>query len=482
MTPTVKQLRWLRASLVAGGSAGVMTFMSMFTPATASADDIAYFIGGSGQPLPPPSLVETEDALFVNPLHPGYLAEPLFTPEGLYPLVGTETLPFNTSVSEGVSILNDTIQQQTADGNDLVVFGLSQGTVVASEEMSALAALPVGQAPTADQLAFVLLGDPSNPDGGLLTTFPGATFPSLGITLGAATPGDSIYPTAIYDGEYDGFSDFPRYPLNLLADINAMLGIAYVHTGYLNDSPSQIANAISLPTSLGYDGTTEYFMIPMQPGQDLPLLDPLQQLGVPQAFLDLVQPDLQVLVNLGYGADNVGYSLTPANVDTPFGLFPNVNFDTVLDNLQTATQQGISHFMADLPSLGAQLETFLDPSTMVTRVESLLTTFGVGTAESIFLGYTTPPDNLSDALADIVSTDDGALKATADVATALFSSLPAYDGTLFDTAIQSGDILDALADPIAADFGLGSVTGYFEVTALANALLEDVFDLSSLAS
>jgi PE-PPE domain len=478
----LRQLRWLGTWMVAGGGAGVMTLMSMFTPGIASADDIAVVMGGSGQPIPPTSVVEAEDALFINPLHPGYLAEPLFTPEGLYPVTGPDTLPVDTSVDEGVAILNDTIQQQTGDDNNLVVFGVSQSAIVASEEMAALAALPAGQAPTADQLSFVLLGDPSTPDGGLLPTFPGVSLPSIGATLGAATPGDTIYPTAIYDGEYDGFSDFPRYPLNLLADVNAMLGINYVHTGYLNDSPSEIANAISLPTSAGYDGVTQYFMIPMQPGQDLPLLDPLAQLGVPQAFLDLVQPDLQVLINLGYGPDNVGYSLTPANVDTPFGLFPDANLTTVLDNLETATQQGISQFMADLPSLGSQIEAFLDPSTLVTRLETLLETFSVGTDESIELGYTTAPDNLNDALTTIASTDDGALKATADLATALFSTLPAYDETLFDNAVQSGSIVDALGDPIAADLGLGSLLGWIEGTSLANALFEDVFDLSSLAT
>jgi PE-PPE domain len=478
----LKQLRWLGACLVAGGSAGVMALISMFNPVIASADDIAFFIGGSGQPIPPTPLVETEDALFVNPLYPGYLPEPLFTPEGLYPLTGPDTLPLDTSVSEGVTILNDTIAQQVADGNNLLVYGLSQSAVIASEEMAALAALPAGQAPTTDQLSFVLVGDPSAPDGGLLTTFPGVTFPSIGATFGAATPGDTIYPTTIYDGEYDGFSDFPRYPLDLLADVNAMLGIDYVHDFYLSDSPSEIANAISLPTSAGYDGVTQYFMIPMQPGQDLPLLDPLQQLGVPQAFLDLVQPDLQVLINLGYGPDNVGYSLTPANVDTPFGLFPDVSWASVLDELETATQQGISQFIADLPSLGSQIEAFLDPSTLVTRLESLLETFGVGTDESILMGYTTAPDNLNDALTTIAATDNGALSATADLATALFSSLPGYDETLFENALQSGSVLDALLDPIAADLGLGSVIGWSEVTVIANALVEDLFDLSSLAS
>ncbi len=30
--------------------------------------------------------------------------------------------------------------------------------------------------------------------------------------------------------EYDGFADFPQYPINVLADINAILGILYHHS------------------------------------------------------------------------------------------------------------------------------------------------------------------------------------------------------------------------------------------------------------
>jgi hypothetical protein len=82
-----------------------------------------------------------------------------------------------------------------------------------------------------------------------------------------------------------------------------------------------------------------------------------------------------------------------------------------------------------------------------------------GTDESILLGYTTAPDNLNDALTTIAATDNGALNATAGLATALFSSLPAYDETLYENALQSGSVLDALLDPIAADLGLGSVIG-----------------------
>ena len=61
----------------------------------------------------------------------------------------------------------------------------------------------------------------------------------------------------MYSLEYDGFTDFPTYPLNFLSDLNAFLGIETLHGTYLNGGDGtgsaaarrleQIANAILLP-------------------------------------------------------------------------------------------------------------------------------------------------------------------------------------------------------------------------------------------
>ena len=62
-----------------------------------------------------------------------------------------------------------------------------------------------------------------------------------------------------------------------------------------------MASAVPLATSPGYytdGGVTHYYMIP---DQNLPLLEPIRAIpvvGTPLA--DLLQPDLRVLVNLGY--------------------------------------------------------------------------------------------------------------------------------------------------------------------------------------
>jgi hypothetical protein len=33
--------------------------------------------------------------------------------------------------------------------------------------------------------------------------------------------------------EYDGFADFPAYPINVLADLNAVAGVAFVHAEFV---------------------------------------------------------------------------------------------------------------------------------------------------------------------------------------------------------------------------------------------------------
>jgi len=148
--------------------------------------------------------------------------------------------------------------------------------------------------------------------------------------LTGATP-SSLYPTSIYTKEYDGFADFPQYPINVLSDLNAYLGIAFDHTAYVNLTPQQISGA----TDLGTYGNTTYYMIPTN---NLPLLEPLRWIPFGNPLADLVQPDLTVLVDLGYGSTTQGWSPGPPNVPTPFGLFPtNINPATVV----TALAQGI---------------------------------------------------------------------------------------------------------------------------------------------
>ncbi|MGH3523504.1 MAG: PE-PPE domain-containing protein, partial [Mycobacterium sp.] len=82
---------------------------------TATNPDIGLVMGGSGTPIPGSTYVTDANDLFIaNPLapnfpdttYPGVLADGLFTPEGLYPSSGVNSLPLETSLSQGVTILN----------------------------------------------------------------------------------------------------------------------------------------------------------------------------------------------------------------------------------------------------------------------------------------------------------------------------------------------------------------------------------------
>jgi hypothetical protein len=202
-------------------------------------DDTAIVMGPSGFPVPPPTYVDAVNGLFLH--LPDGSIDPLTTPEGLYPVTGVNTLPIDSSAAQGEATLNNAILQQIADGNHVEVFGYSQSSLISTLEMSQLQA--EGVSPS--DVNFVLVGDPNNPDGGMLERFDGLSIPSFGATFSGATP-DDLYPTDIYTNEYDGFADFPRYPVNLLSDPNALLGIAHEHATYLD--PSELSDVIDLGT------------------------------------------------------------------------------------------------------------------------------------------------------------------------------------------------------------------------------------------
>jgi hypothetical protein len=440
--------------------ATAQTLASQFPPNA----ELSLFIGPTGVPIPSQKYVTNANALYVRATN---TLQALFTPEELYPITGVKSMTLNSSVNEGLTILNNAITQQLQNpSNTLNVFGYSQSAIIASLEMQKLAALgPL--APGANQLSFVLVGNEMNPNGGLLARFPNLSIASLGLTFYGGTPADTIYPTSIYTLEYDGFADFPQYPLNVVSDLNAVMGILFVHTTYVNPflgmpavTPTQVDNAIHLATSPGYytnGGVTNYYVIPTQ---DLPLLDPLRYIPViGNPIADLLQPDLKVIVNLGYGNPDYGYSTGYANVTTPFGLAPHVGASVVLNDLAVGTHQGVQAFKADLAN----------PPPAITLPPSAPPTPIVPT-----------PLNIANTLANIISTDYGVLLPTADTGLSFLTTLPVYDATLFTSQLLQGHLANAIGYPIAADVGLATVAGFVEFGVLASALGSNIGDIERL--
>jgi PE-PPE domain len=521
-----RKLRWLGFGLVATASAGVLGLTAMMNPTVAYADgdDIGLVIGASGLPLPTAmsdmqEYVQAANGQYLNnpfthfypdltfyqatstdPTDPGFYGPGVFTPEGLYPLTGAgvhqlylnyptadDGFPaLSSSVGQGIAILESTIAADTAAGDTSTVFGYSQSSTVASYVMEQLEAEGVSQ----NDVNFLLVADPSNPNGGALERFAGfetttgttvsdpLSLPSLGFVFDNATPSDD-YVTSIYTLEYDGFADFPRYPLNFLSDLNAFLGIATLHGTYLNGfepdhggpSTEAIGTAIPLPGSMDSptdpctDCLTNYYMIDETP--------PLVAL-LPKALQDLLGPDLTYLINLGYGDGTLGYSVdadSPADVATPFGLFPDVSLSTVLSTLVTDTEQGITALEND-PGAWTSL---LEPTSSEQSLTELLSTLGTVAAN--------PAATLTD-LANAISSAASAAYSTllplADIGNALLTSLPAYDLSLFTTNLSNGDLLDAIGLPIAANTGMDTLFAGFAVAVVDHAITQISTDFSGL--
>ncbi|MCV7194951.1 PPE family protein [Mycobacterium angelicum] len=439
----------------------------------AAAQTVAQVMGGSGTPIPSSAYLYRAASLYIERMVPGAIAQALFTPQGLYPVIAIKNLTFDNSVVQGLTILDTAIRQQIAAGNNVTVFGYSQSASMASLEMAKLAASP--NPPRPDQLSFTLIGNPNNPNGGVAVRFPGISIPSIGVTATAATP-SNLYPTNIYTLEYDGVADFPRYPLNVLSTLNAVAGAYYVHSNYFLLTPAQIDSAIPLTNTVG-PTMTHYYVIPTK---DLPLLQPLRSLPViGDPIADLIQPDLRVLVNLGYGDPAYGYSTSPPNVPTPFGLFPEVNPLAVAHLLAAGTQQGIGDFVYDIthlelpepPSL-PDIATLLSPNPSPTPSSGAPPPFVIdGVIDDLQAAST----HAADSLSKIAETGYATMLPTADLLNALLTTAPSYNLNLFLEGIRQaahGDpmgLVNAVGYPLAADTALLSVAGALELLIFINA-------------
>lgn len=369
-----------------------------------------------------------------------------------------KSLPLNVSVQQGIQILAASIAEQVAAGNTATVFGYSQSAIISSLIMS--------QLPPGTPVDFVLVGNEMNPNGGMLSRFPGLNLPSLGLPFYGATP-ENAFPTTNYTLEYDGFADFPRYPLNVLSVLNAGLGIIFVHTKYADLTSQQVNSAIALPTT---DPTQKYYIIPTE---NLPLLEPLRLLpviGTPVA--DLLQPALKVIVNLGYGDPQYGWSTNGfANQQTTFGFIPDVNWGQVANLFVAGIGQGYTP--SPLTSVGrGDVAGARGPEAAEPRT-------GTGAAHPA--GVISTLQTVITDIAYTISNSAAALYAaalpTADIANAIVTMLPAYGITLFLGGIQqalSGDVINGLVNaiglPIAAATGLVTTAGLIEVLVLIQAV------------
>ena len=210
------------------------------------------------------------------------------------------------STQQGVTDLETAMAER---GNDhLVIYGYSQGAMIAIREKRKLAEqYPAGtQAPDID---FVLSGDLNLPNGGLLARFPGLYLPIIDLSFNGPEPTNTQFDTVVITRQYDGLADFPLYPLNLVSNLNAVLGAIYVHAYDLDVSLAP--DPSKSPAIKSEHGDTSYYFFE---NQDLPLFAPLRTLGVPESLIDVVEPFFREIVELGYDRTIPPWEPTPARL------------------------------------------------------------------------------------------------------------------------------------------------------------------------
>jgi hypothetical protein len=310
---------------------------------------VALIVGGTTFPLPNARYVSSIMTNFLN--NPtlsslaGALGQSIYTPEQFWPVtpqLGNLTL--GQSVAQGVQLLNNAINTELSMGNKVIVYATSQGALVATNEIRDF--MTMTNPPSPSTLSYFLTGDPGTPNGGFFERFTGLYIPFLDVLLNGATPPNSPYPTVIFTDQYDMVGNFPQYVLNPVSDLNAVVGFLLFHGphDYVDLTPTQIANAIPLPTSPGYTGATTYYELTTQ---NLPLVTPLRYLPQPygNALADLLQPDLRVLVDMGYGSGEY------ANIPTPASLFELPDPFTIVPDLVHGAVQGPQAALVDLGAL-----------------------------------------------------------------------------------------------------------------------------------
>jgi hypothetical protein len=330
-------------------------------------DRTALVLCGTTCPTPDDTYIDIVKGQYIEPTHPGETIDyvPVTAPQQLWPVTGFMRLLgmalgdprlfapgrpawpdepwwkltgfFDLTAAQSLRLGAADLEAAMAahDNDHLVIYGLSQGAGIANVVKKRLAEqYPSGT--TAPDIDFVLSGDPNLPNGGLMSRFGGAYIPILDFPFNGPAATDTQFDTVEINRQYDGFSDFPLYPLNLVADLNAVMGILYLHTNSFD---------VSLPedptTSPAYQGTygrTSYYFFETQ---DLPLFAPLRALGVSEKYIDVVEPFFRVIVEAGYDRTIKPWVPTPARL-----LPTSLNPGKFAADLATAVDEGLKNARA----------------------------------------------------------------------------------------------------------------------------------------
>ncbi|WP_158240327.1 PE-PPE domain-containing protein [Mycobacterium hubeiense] len=327
----------------------VLALASTMTTIVTLAATTALIMGGTGMKTPSQGFMDLVNDTYLGLDTAVDRLQWVQTPEHFWPATGLSDMTFDASVAKGVLRLDNDIR---ATPGTKVVVGYSQsGRIAAIEKRNLNYLREQGAAgvPSPDELSFLLLANPNRPNGGILKRLEGLYIPILGATFDGATPNDD-YVTVDVARQYDAIADFPEYPLNLLADLNALAGYFYIHPYY---GPDVVDLTDPTRYQMHTEGNTTYYLVYTE---NLPILQPLRDLGVPEPVVDLVQPVLRELIELGYDR-------TPARMGTPTRakLFRDIDLEKLADDLADAVDEGVNDALTGLGLRGPATER--DPKT-----------------------------------------------------------------------------------------------------------------------
>jgi hypothetical protein len=167
-----------------------------------------------------------------------------------------------------------------------VVFSYSEGARSVTDWLNEHADDP--DAPSPDELSFVVIGNPTRAYGG----------------SDSQVMPQTQYQVIDISRQYDTASDFPDNPFNLLALLNSLAAFTVIHTDYEDVDMHDPANIV------WKEGNTTYVFVPTE---NLPLLEPLRQFGL-TGLADALNGPLKEIVERGYDR-----SYLPTTEEEPAG-------------------------------------------------------------------------------------------------------------------------------------------------------------------
>lgn len=205
------------------------------------------------------------------------------------------------SIQDGYRRLTDALADPA--GGPTTVYAYSEGAVVATRWLNdyskalakaqAAGKTDVEGAPSADNLHFILLGNPDRKYGG--------TRPAWFIER--STTDTTKYVVLDVSREYDPASDLPTDQFNLLAMMNAASAYFVIHANYQNVDLNDPTNVVF------QEGNTTYVL---SRTKNLPMLEGLRQLGL-NTLADQLQAKLKPIIDSAYDRDYPNVITDPAD-------------------------------------------------------------------------------------------------------------------------------------------------------------------------